>query len=123
LAYAPEQPGVPIRVHQQLTVQIPHAAQNLGEFAFGESKCFLKEDSVKLFHALHGPHFPGALAWHVQQHLEEHTCTEACNNTFTEALPLHHEDDFLEVACAASTSHHEGGHQLARRALQHQQYL
>jgi hypothetical protein len=26
----------------------------------------------------------------------------------------------LEVACAASTSHHEGGHQLARRALQNE---
>ena len=46
LLYAPEQPGVAIPIHQQITVQIPHAAQNFGEFALGESECFLKEDRV-----------------------------------------------------------------------------
>ena len=77
LLYAPEQPGVAIPIHQQITVQIPHAAQNFGELALGESECFLKEDRGKLLHALDGPHFPGALAWQVEQHLQEHTCTQA----------------------------------------------
>jgi hypothetical protein len=33
-----------------------------GEFALGESECFLKEDRGKLLDVLDGPHFPGAFA-------------------------------------------------------------
>jgi hypothetical protein len=42
-------------------------------------------------------------------------------NTCTETFALHREHEILEVAWAASQ--HECGHQLARRALQHEQYL
>jgi hypothetical protein len=63
MLYAPEQSGVVIPIHQQITVQIPDAAQNFGEFTLGESECSLKEDRVKLFHTFDGTHFPGALAW------------------------------------------------------------
>jgi hypothetical protein len=77
LLYVSEQPGVTISIHQQITIQIPHAAQNFGELALGESECFLKEDRVKVLHALDGSHFPGALAWQVEQHLQEHTCRQA----------------------------------------------
>jgi hypothetical protein len=73
LLYAPEQSGVVIPIHQQITVQIPDVDQNFGEFTLRESECFLKEDRVKLLRVIDGPHFPGALSWKVEQHLQEHT--------------------------------------------------
>jgi len=76
LLYAPEQPGFVIPIHQQITVQIPRPPQNFGELDLGESECFLKEDRGKLLYALDGPHLPGVLPWQVEQHLQEHTCTQ-----------------------------------------------
>ena len=48
---------LPTSIHQQITMQIPHPAQNFGEFALGESECFLKEDRGNSCMRLMGPIF------------------------------------------------------------------
>jgi hypothetical protein len=108
---ASQQAGVAIVIHEQIAVQVPHAAQNLCEFAWREPECLPKIHRVKVLQALDGTHFAGALAREVHQQLQEHTCSQACDNTFSKALALHQEQQIWQAALASSQ--HERAHALA----------
>ena len=76
-----------------------------------EPECLPKKHRVEVFHALDGTHFPGALTREVQQQLQEHTCSQVCDNSCVKDLTFHQEQHILEVVLA--TSQHECGHALA----------
>ena len=51
-----EHAGMALVIHQQIAVQVAHAAQNLREFAWREPECLLEQNRVEVFHALNRTH-------------------------------------------------------------------